>query len=234
MRPLYNGRGNAYAAKADIEPCHRRFRILRSPTQGAYAFNSRGVATRPRVMSTIAIADYDQGPSARSRLAVAATIGAERTKPRATSTAPSRTMARRSVSIPLNATAHKQSRAGPMRSRATMNRAIRRLRRCDPHRRELCPCLRQSRQPLTAKGRSGSRHRGLRSGDPAATSISHCLEQSRTRLYGEERTDRAMADYNEAIRLNPKFPVAFNNRGTSLLRKKDYARPSPTTPRRFD
>jgi tetratricopeptide (TPR) repeat protein len=36
--------------------------------------------------------------------------------------------------------------------------------------------------------------------------------------------DHAMADYNEAIRLNPKFSVAFNNQGTTFARKKDYAR----------
>ena len=28
--------------------------------------------------------------------------------------------------------------------------------------------------------------------------------------------DRAIADYNEAIRLDPKFAMAYNNRGTRL------------------
>jgi tetratricopeptide (TPR) repeat protein len=34
--------------------------------------------------------------------------------------------------------------------------------------------------------------------------------------------DRAMADYNEAIRLNPNLAMAFNNRGLAYASKGDY------------
>jgi tetratricopeptide (TPR) repeat protein len=33
--------------------------------------------------------------------------------------------------------------------------------------------------------------------------------------------DRAIADYDEAIRVNPKFAFAFNNRGTAYKNKGD-------------
>ena len=34
--------------------------------------------------------------------------------------------------------------------------------------------------------------------------------------------DRAIADYNEAIRLDPKNSAAFFNRGLTSAKKKDY------------
>jgi tetratricopeptide (TPR) repeat protein len=40
----------------------------------------------------------------------------------------------------------------------------------------------------------------------------------------KKEPDRAIADYNEAIRLDPKFSKAFNNRGASYFAKKDYGR----------
>jgi lipoprotein NlpI len=36
--------------------------------------------------------------------------------------------------------------------------------------------------------------------------------------------DRAITDYNEAIRLNPKFALAFHNRGFAYAAKQDYDR----------
>jgi tetratricopeptide (TPR) repeat protein len=36
--------------------------------------------------------------------------------------------------------------------------------------------------------------------------------------------DRAIADFNEAIRLNPKFAVAFSNRGSAYNQKGEYDR----------
>jgi tetratricopeptide (TPR) repeat protein len=38
------------------------------------------------------------------------------------------------------------------------------------------------------------------------------------------QTDRAIADYNESIRLDPKHAMAFNNRGFNYTKKKDYDR----------
>src|SRR5262249_2395559 len=36
--------------------------------------------------------------------------------------------------------------------------------------------------------------------------------------------DRAIADYDQAIRLNPKYALAYNNRGTAYRYKGDYDR----------
>ena len=41
---------------------------------------------------------------------------------------------------------------------------------------------------------------------------------------GTGEYDRAIADYSEAIRLNPKDPAAYNNRGNAYSRKGEYDR----------
>ena len=44
-------------------------------------------------------------------------------------------------------------------------------------------------------------------------------------LHGKGDNDRAIADYTEAIRLDPKYANAYNNRGVSLQADKgDYDR----------
>jgi hypothetical protein len=41
--------------------------------------------------------------------------------------------------------------------------------------------------------------------------------------------DHAIADYDEAIRLNPKFAVAVNNRGSGYKQKGDRIMPLSST-----
>jgi tetratricopeptide (TPR) repeat protein len=36
--------------------------------------------------------------------------------------------------------------------------------------------------------------------------------------------DRAIADYNQAIRLDPDYALAYYNRGVAYVNKRDYAR----------
>src|SRR5712692_6754106 len=42
--------------------------------------------------------------------------------------------------------------------------------------------------------------------------------------YGKGEYDRAVADYNEAIWLDPKYATAYGNRGNSYRLKRDYDR----------
>src|SRR5690348_13347994 len=42
--------------------------------------------------------------------------------------------------------------------------------------------------------------------------------------YGKNDYDRAIADFNEAIQLNPNYAIAFFNRGNVDIDKKDYER----------
>jgi tetratricopeptide (TPR) repeat protein len=44
--------------------------------------------------------------------------------------------------------------------------------------------------------------------------------------------DQAIADYSEAIRLDPKSENAYFHRGSAYRAKHDYSPPSPTTVRR--
>ncbi len=67
------------------------------------------------------------------------------------------------------------------------------------------------------QGRLRPRHRRLRRGDQARSEIHLGVQQPRLRLLRQGDYDRAIADYDEAIKLNPKFALAYNNRGNALF-----------------
>ena len=59
------------------------------------------------------------------------------------------------------------------------------------------------------------------------------LQQPRLRVLTKRATiDRAIADYNKAIRLDPKDRLAYNNRGRRVQRRGTTTAPLPTTTRR--
>ena len=52
-----------------------------------------------------------------------------------------------------------------------------------------------------------------------------CAHTNRGRVYAFKRDlDRAMADYDEALRIDPTFALAYNNRGDAFAGKGDIER----------
>ena len=71
-----------------------------------------------------------------------------------------------------------------------------------------------------AQGRDRPRHPGLRPGDPArcASSRSHSTTAARP-ILGKRDLDRAIADFDQAIKANPNYDTAYYNRGLALPRQ---------------
>ena len=175
------------------------------------------------------------------------TTGATPTRTRATSTAPSPTTTRRSGSTPNTPSpttaaatpttkgrirprhrrlrrgdparpkfAHAYNNRGSLRRKATRPRH-RRLQRGDPARSQAALAY-YNRGNVYKTSESRPRHRGFRPGDPARPQLRLSLQLPRHRLPRQGRLDRAIADYNEAIRLDPKYAFAYNGRGQRLQR----------------
>ncbi len=85
--------------------------------------------------------------------------------------------------------------------------------------------LQQSRYRLSRQGRQRPRHRRLQRGDPARSQDRHAPSTTEAYAYRDKGdNDRAIADYNEAIRLDPKYAIAYNNRGIAYRAKGDNDR----------
>ena len=75
---------------------------------------------------------------------------------------------------------------------------------------------------LRAEGRLRQGHRGLYRGHPARPEVAEAY-YGRGCGYGEKGDyDKAIADYTEAIRLDPKFATAYYGRGVAYGEKGDY------------
>ena len=124
------------------------------------------------------------------------------------------------------------------------DRAIADLRRGDPAQPEFAEPITTAASHITSKGDYRPRDRRLQRGDPARPEICLRLQQPRQRVSPQERRHRAIADYSEAIRLDPKYAQAYFNRGVETCTLvgcpgagrfgSNPARPTPNTPtRRF-
>ena len=79
-----------------------------------------------------------------------------------------------------------------------------------------------ARRALRAGRRQGGRDQGLQRGDQARSLECNRLLQSRQRLRPAGRARPAIADYTEAIKLDPTDPDVFNNRGQAYDTKGEY------------
>jgi len=64
----------------------------------------------------------------------------------------------------------------------------------------------------------------IQSGQLNDTNLSIAFNNRGIAYYNKKDYDRAIQDYDQAIRLNPSFADAFNNRGNAYYYKKDYDR----------
>jgi tetratricopeptide (TPR) repeat protein len=62
------------------------------------------------------------------------------------------------------------------------------------------------------RGRPRPRHRRLQRGNPARSQIRLAYNNRGSAYHDKGNTNRAITDYNEAIRLDPKFAFAYSNR----------------------
>ena len=126
---------------------------------------------------------------------------------------PARSQVRRGVRQP----GHRLAREGRVRQ------GHRRLQRGDPARSQGRHGVRQPGQRLAREGRVRQGHRRLQRGDPARSQVRHgATATGASPGTTKEEYDKAIADYNEAIRLDPKDAAAYDNRGNAWQAKGEY------------
>jgi lipoprotein NlpI len=64
----------------------------------------------------------------------------------------------------------------------------------------------------------------IRAGDLAPQILAIVYNNRGAAHGGKKEYDKALADYNEALKQNPNFGDAYNNRGNTYLDKRDYER----------
>ena len=70
---------------------------------------------------------------------------------------------------------------------------------------------------MAGQGRSGPRHRRLRRGHQGRSAAAGRLQQPRHRHAAAADYEKAIADYDKAIELNPTYASALNNRGLAYF-----------------
>ena len=195
-------------------------RAIRLDPENAGAFNNRGIAWYDKKEYDKAIADYNEAirldPKSPTPTTTAARLvrqeGLRQGDRRLQRGHPARSEVRRRLSQPRHAWCDKKEYDKAI---ADYNEAI----RLDP----------KMRHAFNNRGHRLVRQEGVRQGDrrlqrghPARSRSTPSAYNNRGRLGDKKEYDKAIADYNEAIRLDPKYAGAFNNRGNAWYDKKEY------------
>ena len=226
----YSNRGVEWKAQGRSRQRHRR---LRRGHQGRSRSSPPPTTTAasPRRKRDYdkAIADYDEAIELNPKYASALTTAASPISTRASTSAPSPTTTRRSSSSPMRVRLN--NRGNAYASRGEFDRAIQDFDEAvNARSRSYAIAFYNRGNAHFAKGDPDRAIAQLRSGAGAQSEIPGRPGQPRRRPREEGRSSTsAIADYDEALKLEPKDAVAYNNRGNALLKKGDYDRPSPTT-----
>ena len=76
----------------------------------------------------------------------------------------------------------------------------------------------------TADERIAACTRAITSGQLSTASLAITFHNRGVEWSNKRDYDRAIADYNEALRLNPQYAIAYSNRGNAWSYKRDYDR----------
>ena len=197
----YAGRGNAYAKKGDLDRAFADCKEANSP---------RSEACAPRPTTTEGLVYARKGDLLLNR-AITDCDEAIRLDPklaRPTTTGPRLCQQGRTTTGP-SPTATRPSASTRSDATAYYNRGCR----------------------LCQEGRPRQGHRRLRRSHPPRPEQRLGLLQPRHGIRAGRTTDKAIADYNEAIRLDPKLAKAYDNRGKPMPGRATWTRPSRTTTR---
>ena len=82
----------------------------------------------------------------------------------------------------------------------------------------------QPRPRLPRQGRAGQRHRRLQPGDQDGRANALAFYNRGLAYWDQSEFDKALADYEQAIRINPGYAPTYYNRGLAYFEQRDYDR----------
>jgi len=222
----FNIRGLAYLAKGETDRGIQDFdQAIRLDAKFAVALNNRGEALLGKKDLDRAIADFDQAIKANPNYDVAFYNRgiAYRDKRDFERSASDFSAA---ININRRTLRRTTTAASPIGTRQQRQRH-RRLRAGDQARPEIRGGLRQSRHHLLRQARLCPRHRRFRPGNQAQSQQLDALHDRGLAYRDKGDAARAIADFDQAIKLDPKFAAASRAVASPTATSRTTTAPSP-------